>query len=88
MKWQLAKEAFEKNFVIPELTNIYQVLALTVRNIKKYTSNHQSNVTNTNVSTILKLSNSASYGKVVTFTLPKSAELQYALSILYVNCAL
>lgn len=33
MKWQQAREAFEKSFVIPELTNIYQVLALTVRNI-------------------------------------------------------
>jgi len=39
MTWQQAREAFEKNSVIPELPNSYQVLALTVRN-KKYTNNH------------------------------------------------
>jgi hypothetical protein len=34
MNWQQAREAFEKKFVIPELTNSYQLLALNVRNIK------------------------------------------------------
>jgi hypothetical protein len=88
MKWQQPREAFEKNFVIPELTNTYKVFALIARNIKNI-YNHQSNITNANVSIILKLSNSASCGKEVTLTLPTSAELQYARSIIFFgNCAL
>ena len=89
MTWQQDREAFEKNFVIPESTKSYQVFALITRNIRKYNNIHQTNITNADVSTILELSNSASCGKEVTLTLPKSAELQHALSIIFcVNCAL
>ena len=88
MNWQQDREAFEKNSLMRQSTNSYQELALMARNIRKYTNTHQSNITNANVLTILRLSNSASCGKETTLTLTKYAELQYALSIIFcVNCA-